>query len=577
MSDFSNAEFESKGSRMQRFKHAFSSLSAFHQAIILESSTSILVNEDLLPSPPETDLDNLELLCLLVCTLNLDLKRDVLTSHYRWSESWLVSTWSVGSSMIALGATIRDALLVVLFANILSAVVICFNGRAASRYHVGYPVLSRVTFEIYGSYLVVVLRAILGIIWHNFEDSAYSVSSVVYSCISKGSSSQFVFDASSHHGRRSQTRSQLRHLFTLKSIILPLAGLGLVIWATTANDGVSSSNLIDSSAKTSTSVFAWGIISQFNSVMGANSALLVTVPDLARYSKTKNAQLYGQALGLPLSTLCAAFGIITTSAVKNMYGEAYWNPYDLFNGILGEGYTSKARAGVFFASASFAFATLGTSIACNITPFAADVTCLAPRYINIIRGQLLCLVISFAIVPWKIVVTANRFLNFLGGYSIFQGPVVAVMIVDYFIIRKGNMSIKDMYSLSREGRYFYMKGVNLRAFPAFVVGFLMPLPSFVASFGYEIGVVASHIYALGWVLSFAMGCLSYWIICIVFKVPGDDKEYIWEGKVDESQVAIVEGVPAVGDNMIEEVADKEKVSVMELLRVFEYRVEVMFE
>lgn len=67
--------------------------------------------------------------------------------------------------MIALGATIRDAMLVVVFANILSAVVICLNGRAAARYHVGYPVLSRVTFGIYGSYFVVVLRAILGIIW----------------------------------------------------------------------------------------------------------------------------------------------------------------------------------------------------------------------------------------------------------------------------------------------------------------------------------------------------------------------------------------------------------------------------
>ncbi len=83
-----------------------------------------------------------------------------------------------------------------------------------------------------------------------------------------------------------------------------------------------------------------------------------------------------------------------------MYGQAYWNPYDLLNGILDESYSSKARAGVFFASASFAFATLGTSIACNFIPFAADVTCLLPKYINIIRGQLLCLIIAFSIVPW---------------------------------------------------------------------------------------------------------------------------------------------------------------------------------
>lgn len=88
------------------------------------------------------------------------------------------------------------------------------------------------------------------------------------------------------------------------------------------------------------------------------------------------------------------------SAVLHMYDEAYWNPYDLLNGILDRNYNGNARAGVFFASASFAFATLGTSIACNFIPFGADMTCLLPKYINIVRGQLVCLLIAFSIVPW---------------------------------------------------------------------------------------------------------------------------------------------------------------------------------
>ena len=47
----------------------------------------------------------------------------------------------------ALGGSIRDCLLIVLFASIPSAIVICLNGRATSRYHVGYPVLPPVTLE----------------------------------------------------------------------------------------------------------------------------------------------------------------------------------------------------------------------------------------------------------------------------------------------------------------------------------------------------------------------------------------------------------------------------------------------
>ncbi|CAH0051412.1 unnamed protein product [Clonostachys solani] len=512
--------------RLQKFKHAFSSPRAFHEAILLKSSSSMLINEDLLPSPPSRQTWN---------TLSF--------FAYWWSESWNVSTWSIGASLITVGASVRDALLVVFFANLLSAAVMVLNGYASSRYHIGYPVLSRSSFGIYGHYFVVVLRSILGIIWGGvqlyFEGQFISIC---LRCIFPSwekipngiPADQFI---------TTQTMvgfflaflwtipfllihtSRIQHLFKVKSVVLPFAGLGIVIWATKSNGGVGSAALdIQAQAsRTSTAVFAWGIVAQFNAVMGSNSALLVTIPDIARYSKTRNAQIWGQLIALPLGqTLCAAFGIISTAAVLNMYGEAYWNPYDLLNGILNHGYTSSARAGVFFASASFAFATLGTSIACNFIPFAADVTCLLPRYLNIVRGQILCLIVAFAIVPWRIVSSANGFLSFLNGYSIFQGPVVAIMLVDYFISRKGNLSMSDLFTTSSSGIYYYFHGVNLRAFAAFIIGFILPLPGFIGTFGtVTVSGAASNMYSLGWELSFVIGGVAYLVLGLVWPVPGD--------------------------------------------------------
>ncbi|VUC29961.1 unnamed protein product [Clonostachys rosea] len=512
--------------RLQKFKHAFSSPKAFHEAILLKSSSSMLINEDLLPSPPGRQTWN---------TLSF--------FAYWWSESWNVSTWSIGASLITVGASVRDALLVVFFANLLSAAVMVLNGYASSRYHIGYPVLSRSSFGIYGHYFVVVLRSILGIIWGGvqlyFEGQFISIC---LRCIFPSwekipngiPADQFI---------TTQTMvgfflaflctipfllihtSRIQHLFTVKSVVLPLAGLGIVIWATKSNGGVGSAalDIQAQSSRTSTAVFAWGIVAQFNAVMGSNSALLVTIPDIARYSKTRNAQIWGQLIALPLGQiLCAAFGIISTAAVLNMYGEAYWNPYDLLNGILDHGYTSSARAGVFFASASFAFATLGTSIACNFIPFAADVTCLLPRYLNIVRGQILCLIVAFAIVPWRIVSSANGFLSFLNGYSIFQGPVVAIMIVDYFVSRKGNLSIPDLFTTSSSGIYYYFHGVNLRAFTAFIIGFILPLPGFIGTFGtVTVSTAASNMYSLGWELSFVIGGVAYFVLGLVWPVPGD--------------------------------------------------------
>ncbi|EGD85830.2 hypothetical protein H113_06804 [Trichophyton rubrum MR1459] len=228
-----------------------------------------------------------------------------------------------------------------------------------------------------------------------------------------------------------------------------------------------------------------------------------------------------------------------------MYGEAYWNPYDLLNGILDHGYTPKARAGVFFTAAAWAFATLGTSIACNAVPFAADITCLAPKYINIVRGQVIWLIISLSIVPWRFVGTVSGFLRFLTGYCIFQGPVVGIVLIDYFFVRRGNLYLPDLYRHSSTARYYFTKGFNIRAFAAFIVGSLLPLPGLIGSFGNSFSTAADHMFSLGWILSFLVGSLAYWILCALFKVPGDDASYGFEEKVAEAEEMICQGGDAL--------------------------------
>lgn len=55
-----------------------------------------------------------------------------------------------------------------------------------------------------------------------------------------------------------------------------------------------------------------------------------------------------------------------------------------------------------------------------------------PKYINIRRGQLIAAVIgSWAFVPWKILASAAKFIAFLGGYTIFLGPMTSIIITEY--------------------------------------------------------------------------------------------------------------------------------------------------
>lgn len=108
------------------------------------------------------------------------------------------------------------------------------------------------------------------------------------------------------------------------------------------------------------------------------------------------------------------------------------------------------------------------------------------------------------------------------------------MIVDYFALRHGNLMVADLYNAESRGTYFYYYGFNLRAFFAFVMGFTLPLPGFIGSFGHSFSVVADKLYWLGWVLSLTMGSLSYYIACRVWPVPGDDRDFPFEAKVKES-------------------------------------------
>jgi hypothetical protein len=56
-------------------------------------------------------------------------------------------------------------------ANLLSSTVALALGRLGARYHVGYPVLARSVFGMYGQFFFVWIRAVVAIIWYPFRFS----------------------------------------------------------------------------------------------------------------------------------------------------------------------------------------------------------------------------------------------------------------------------------------------------------------------------------------------------------------------------------------------------------------------
>ncbi len=81
-----------------------------------------------------------------------------------------------------------------------------------------------------------------------------------------------------------------------------------------------------------------------------------------------------------LVTLCAILGVVVTSSAQVIYGVSTWSPLQV-SSLMGN------RAAQFFSAACWACAVLSTNISANSTAVGNDLMVMAPKWINIRRGQ----------------------------------------------------------------------------------------------------------------------------------------------------------------------------------------------
>jgi NCS1 family nucleobase:cation symporter-1 len=51
--------------------------------------------------------------------------------------------------------------------------------------------------------------------------------------------------------------------------------------------------------------------------------------------------------------------------------------------------------------------------------------------------------------------SSSGFVNWLVAYSALLGPVVGVVLADYYLVRGRVLDMDDLYSMSPSGRYWY--------------------------------------------------------------------------------------------------------------------------
>ena len=116
-----------------------------------------------------------------------------------------------------------------------------------------------------------------------------------------------------------------------------------------------------------------------------------------------------------------------------------------------------------------AVATLSVNIAANVVSPANDFANAFPRWISFKTGGLMTGIFGLVMQPWRLVEDPSGFIfQWLLGYSGGLGSIAGVLIADYWLIRKKELFLADLYLA--DGRYKYSNGWNFKAVVATIIG-----------------------------------------------------------------------------------------------------------
>src|SRR6185436_9568567 len=111
-------------------------------------------------------------------------------------------------------------------------------------------------------------------------------------------------------------------------------------------------------------------------------------------------------------------------------------------------------------------ATLGINVVANFVSPAFDFSNVFPKQIDFKKGGYIAALIALVLypfAPWE--TGAAHFVNFIGST---MGPIFGVMMVDYYLIRKGELDVAALYR--EDGEFRFQSGWHVNAFIGFGIG-----------------------------------------------------------------------------------------------------------
>ncbi len=429
--------------------------------------------------------------------------------------SVVITTYTLASGLMQQGMTWAQALFTILLGNVIVLIPMVLNAHAGTKYGVSFPVLCRASFGTTGANIPAILRALVACGWFGIQTwigglALDTLLTAAWPAWRGLAGSEWIAFAAFWLVQVWLILRGLEGIKRLESVSAPLllgGGVLLLWWAVRSTDGLGS--MLSQSVRLQQGSQSFWVL--FPAALTANvgywATLSLNIPDFTRYARSQRSQMLGQALGLPTTMTAFAFiGVAVTSATVVVFGEAIWDPVQLLARIGHPGV-------IIFGALIVLVAQLTTNMAANVVSPANDFSSLSPKRISYVAGGLITACIGILMMPWKLYADASAYIfTWLIGYSSLMGAIGGILIADYWVLRKQQLVLTDLFKLN--GIYCYDNGTNWRAVAALVLAILPVVPGFIRAAMTPGGQVANPnvldlLYTYAWFVTFALSAVTY--------------------------------------------------------------------
>ncbi|WP_061148886.1 NCS1 family nucleobase:cation symporter-1 [Caballeronia arvi] len=398
---------------------------------------------------------------------------------------WMSDVHSVGGyvfagSLFALGLTSWQVLVSLLIGIGLVNLLCNMIAKPSQVAGVPYPVACRATFGVLGANIPAVIRGLIAVAWYGIQ--TYLASSALVIVVLKFVPSLMPYADVHKYGFVGLSAigwAGFMLLWVLQAVVfwrgmemikkfIDFAGpavyvvmfilAGYMVWRA----GIKNIGLNLGGVKYHGMEVIPVMITAVSLVVSYFSGPMLNFGDFSRYGKSFRSVKRGNFWGLPVNFLAFSLvTVITTAATLPVFGQLITDPVETVGRI-------DHPSAVILGALTFTIATIGINIVANFVSPAFDFSNVAPKLISWRMGGMMAAVASIFITPWNLFnnpAVIHYTLDILGS---FIGPLYGVLILDFYLVKRGKLSVDDLYTTSETGKYWYTKGVNRRAVMALV-------------------------------------------------------------------------------------------------------------